>query len=116
MPERELEEPFVTTKNKRVFVSTQYETGNDGSFRFSIPPRSYEAWALLCWDRTFFLSDFVIPQKYYSQSFAQAKKSLKKDEKIPVTIRKDGERFLLSIHGSDPVDVTELRSNYEPLM
>jgi hypothetical protein len=30
-------------------------------------------------------------------------------------LRKDGERFLLSIHGSEPVDITELRSNYEPL-
>jgi hypothetical protein len=40
---------------------------------------------------------------------------LKKDEKIPVSIRSDGDRFLLSIHGSEPVDIAELRSNYEPL-
>jgi len=40
---------------------------------------------------------------------------LKKDEKIPVVLRRDGDRFLLSIHGSDPVDVTEMRGNYEPL-
>jgi hypothetical protein len=32
-----------------------------------------------------------------------------------VKVRQEGDRFLLSIHGSEPVDITELRSNYEPL-
>jgi len=40
---------------------------------------------------------------------------LKKDEKIPVTVRKDGSQFLLSIHGSEPIDITELQGNYDPL-
>jgi hypothetical protein len=40
---------------------------------------------------------------------------LKKDEKIPVTVSKTGDRFLLSIHGSEPADITSLQSNYEPL-
>jgi hypothetical protein len=57
----------------------------------------------------------VIPQKYYAQIFAQARKSLKKDEKIPVTICAEGERFVLGIQGGEPVDITDLQSNYDPL-
>ena len=72
-------------------------------------------WVLLCRDDKNWLKDFILPQKYFSQPFAQAKKSLKKDEKIPVLLRKNGERFLLSIHGSEPFDITELHSNYGPL-
>jgi len=58
----------------------------------------------------------VIPQKYYSQAFAHAKKSSKKDDKISVRIMRDeGNRFFLSIAGSNFTNVTELLSNYEPL-
>ena len=114
--DRELEEPFLTAKKKRVFVTTAKDVASPDEWHFDIPARSYEVWALLCWrQKDNWLEDFVIPQKYYSQAFAKAKKSLKKDEKIPVSIHSDGDRFLLSIHGSEPVDIAELRSNYEPL-
>jgi tryptophanyl-tRNA synthetase len=114
--DRELEEPFLSAKKKRVFVTTSRDVASPDEWRFNIPARSYEVWALLCWrQKDNWLEDFVIPQKYYSQAFAKAKKSLKKDEKIPVSIHSDGDRFLLSIHGSAPVDIVELRSNYEPL-
>jgi tryptophanyl-tRNA synthetase len=111
--ERELEEPLLTAKKKRVFVSAAVEA--DEAWEFLIPAKSYEVWTLLGWDRNLWLEDFILPQKVFSQPFAQAKKSLKKDEKIPVTLRRDGERFLLSIHNSEAVDVTDLRSNYTPL-
>jgi tryptophanyl-tRNA synthetase len=114
--ERELEEPFLTAKKKRIFVTTTRDEAKAEEWRFQIPQKSYEVWALLCWwKQGFWLHDFVVPQKYYAQSFAQAKKSLKKDEKIPVTVQKLGDRFLFSIHGSEPVDITELESNYAPL-
>jgi hypothetical protein len=111
--ERELEEPLITAKKKRVFVTAAVEA--EDAWSFLIPAKSYEVWTLLGWDRNLWLEDFILPQKVFSQPFAQAKKSLKKDEKIPVTLRRDGDRFLLCIHGSEPVDVTELRSNYAPL-
>jgi tryptophanyl-tRNA synthetase len=124
--ERELEEPALTSKGKRVLIdsdcivadATNSTVLTNPEWNFSIPPKSFEVWALLVgtnWEGDLYLDDFILPQKVFSQSFAQAKKSLKKDEKIPISLRKDGERFLLSIHGSEPVDITELRSNYEPL-
>jgi len=114
--DRELEEPFLSAKKKRVFVVSACDQEQAESWRFEIPQKSYEVWTLLGWrQQGFWLHDFVVPQKYYAQAFAQAKKSLKKDEKIPVTVRKTGDRFLFSIHGSEPVDITELESNYAPL-
>jgi len=119
--EREIEEPVITPKGKRVFIDSSCidPVGSlSPVWHFAIPQKSFEVWVLLNLDMNRQLlkgNGYVIPQKIFSQPFAQAKKSLKKDEKIPVSLRKDGERFLLSIHGSEPVDVTELRGNYEPL-
>jgi len=111
--ERELEEPLLSVKKKRVLATAAQEQA--GEWRFLIPAKSYEVWALLSLNEQSWLDDFILPQKIFSQPFAMAKKSLKKDETIPVSLRKDGERFLLSIHGSEPIDVTQLRGNYEPL-
>jgi tryptophanyl-tRNA synthetase len=114
--DRELEEPFITSKKKRVFVTASRDEAVPGRWAFEIPAKSYEVWTLLCWSKADdWLHDFPIPQKYYAQAFAQARKSLKKDGKIPLTVQKDGDRFLLSIHGSEPVDIAELQSNYGPL-
>jgi len=115
-PERELEEPFLTARKKRVFVAASRDEQTGGSWEFEIPAKSYEVWTLLAWQKeSYRLHDFILPQKVFSLPFSKAKKSLKKDEKIPVTVRKEGDRFLLSIHGSESVDITELLSNYEPL-
>jgi len=119
--ERELEEPAITPKGKRVFIDSScidFVESPNPVWHFAIPQKSFEVWALLNIEmnrQSLKGNGYVIPQKIFSQPFAKAKKSLKKDEKIPVSLRKDGERFLLSIHGSEPVDITELRSNYEPL-
>jgi len=106
---------WLTSKKKRVLVTAGISDLVDKLWSFEVPQKSYEVWVLLCRDGKNRLEDFVLPQKFFSQPYAKAKKSLKKDEKIPVSLRKDGEHFLLSIHGSEPVDVTELRGNYEPL-
>jgi hypothetical protein len=114
--ERELEEPLLSAKKKRILTAISKDDRKSEEWNFAVAAKSYEVWVLLCFRKDdAWLQDFVVPQKYYSQAFAQAKKSLKKDEKIPVTVRKDGDRFLLSIHGSAPVDITDLESNYEPL-
>ena len=125
--ERELEEPLLTVKMKRVLVAAAGEEA-DG-FHFRIPPKSYEVWTLLCLSRNHWLDDIVIPQKFYSQPFAQAKKKAK-DEPIHLRVWKHGDKWNLEFPGlldraeargaiaaqaNDPIDVTCLLSNYDPL-
>jgi hypothetical protein len=116
-PERELEEPFLSAKKKRVFVIASRDSEQANEWRFEIPARSYEVWTLLCWhNRNEHLDDFVIPQKYFSQAFAAAKKLVAKDGKIPVNITRDeGNQFFLSVAGSNSTAVDELLGNYDPL-
>jgi tryptophanyl-tRNA synthetase len=115
--DRELEEPFLTAKKKRVFVTASRDVDQSDKWDFEIPARSYEVWTLLCWrgeDKK--LHDFPIPQKVFSSDFAIAKRSLKKNEKIPVSVlRTDGNRFLLSIAGKSGTDITTFLGNYEAL-
>jgi len=116
MPERELEEPFLTPSKKRVFITAQSFTGDDGTFTFRVPSRSYEAWVLLCWERnTFILQDYVIPQKYYSTQFAQAKNAQGKVQTVSVTLRQEGHRRIMDFGTARSVDVTDLLGNYDPL-
>jgi tryptophanyl-tRNA synthetase len=115
--ERELEEPYLTAKKKRVFVSTSRDVKQEGKWEFEIPARSYEVWTLLCWrnsDRR--LRDFVFPQKVFLSDFSLARKSTKKEEKIPVSLlRTEGNHFFLSIAGRTGRDVTIFERDYEPL-
>jgi tryptophanyl-tRNA synthetase len=115
--DRELEEPFLTAKRKRVFVTTSRDVDQSDKWEFEVPARSYEVWTMLCWrseDKK--LYDFPVPQKVFSSDFSMARKSLKKNEKIPVSVlRTEGDRFLLSIAGKTGTDITTFRSNYEAL-
>jgi tryptophanyl-tRNA synthetase len=115
--ERESEEPFLTAKKKRVFVSTSREVAQADKWIFEIPSKSYEIWVLLCWgshDKT--LYDFAIPQKVFSFDFSLAKKSLEKGAKIPASIqRKEGNRFFLSIAGKTETDITAFKEAYDSL-
>ena len=116
--ERELEEPYLTRKKKRVLVVGSVENSNAWSFQ--IPAKSYEVWTLLCWNRNYRLKAFLIPQSVFSQEFALAKKSLKKTEKISVTVKADTKdnhfflRFDSNLAGEEQ-DITALLGNYEPL-
>lgn len=125
--DRELEEPFLSAKKKRVFVTTAREEGDGWHFR--IPPKSYEVWTLLCWHGSYWLDDFVIPQKFYAQPFAEAKKK-SKDMPIHLRVWKHGEKWnmefvdllareaigkRISVQAMEPIDITELRGNYDPL-
>jgi hypothetical protein len=115
-PEREFEEPFLSQKKKRVFVTTSRDIEKSNEWRFEIPAKSYEVWVFLCWhNKSYWLDDFVVPQKYYAQTFAAAKKLVAKEGKIPVTVTRDkGNQFFLSVAGSSFTAVDELRGNYEP--
>ena len=114
--ERELEEPFLTAKNKRVFVTAAVDSQSASSWEFEIPVKSYEVWTLLGWQQAEGqLRDFIVPQKFFSQPFAKAKKAAGKDGKVAVRVAKDGANWQMTIAGSEPVDVTQLAGNYEPL-
>ncbi len=115
--DRELEEPFLTPRRKRVFVTTSRDTDMEDKWIFEIPSRSYEVWTLLCWrNENRWLYDFVVPQKFFAQQFALAKRSLKRDERIQVTVtRAEGNHFHLGIAGQTSRNIDELNSNYEPL-
>jgi len=136
--ERELEEPFLTSKKKRVLVMVAKREGNGWHFR--IPAKTYEVWTLICVDLDGNrLNDFVIPQKYYSPKFSQATKR-STDGLIHVRLSNYHDKWnlefvdLLAIGlnfvQSDPIDITDLQSkdqtpdlieisnllrNYEPL-
>jgi tryptophanyl-tRNA synthetase len=125
--ERELEEPFLTSKKKRVLVATSTEEPSGWHFR--IPARSYEVWVLLCWHSDYHLDAFAIPQKYFSQEFAQAKKR-SNQETIHVRVWKFSDKWTLefvdliaaessgqamSVPARDPIEITDLLGNYDPL-
>jgi tryptophanyl-tRNA synthetase len=114
---RELEEPFITSKKKRVFVTTSRDVTRSNVWEFAVPPKSYEIWALLCWgaeDRI--LHDFVVPQSIFSADFSQARKTAGKDEKIPVSVlRTDENRYFLSMAGKSEREITLLEGSYQPL-
>ena len=127
--DRELEEPLITAKKKRVLVAIETAYQEPSGWHFRIPPRTYEVWVLLCWERSYWLNDFIIPQKYYAQAFAQAKKAAKSDD-IHVHVWKFGERWNLEfvnlherrevggavwVQSNDPMDITDLLGNYDPL-
>ena len=66
--DREMEEPWITAKKKRVFVSASRDNVKSNEWHFEIPARSYEVWVLLCWRKEgYWLDDFVIPQGVFSQ-------------------------------------------------
>ncbi len=125
--ERELEEPFLSAKKKRVLVTTARE--EEDGWHFRIPSKSYEVWTLLCWHGSFWLDDFVVPQKFYAQPFARARK-LAKDKPIHLRVWKQGEDWKMEFadlpaseaagdavaaQALGPIDITELCSSYDPL-
>jgi tryptophanyl-tRNA synthetase len=125
--DRELEEPFLSAKKKRVFVTSASQEASGWLFR--IPPKSYEVWTLLCWHGNYWLDDFVIPQKFFALLFARAKKQAK-DKPIHLRVWKTGEKWNMEfvdlnmreaignsivVQAMEPIDITELRGNYEPL-
>ena len=116
--EREVEEPFLTAKKKRVFVTTSREVEGGSKWQFEIPTKTYEIWVLLCWYKDFHVVAFVVPQKVFAQNFARIKKSLKKEDKISVTVSVDPRNKRSFLRFSDLVetqDITDLQNNYDPL-
>ena len=128
--ERELEEPFLTFKKKRILVMAA--TPDSAGWHFRVPSKTYEVWALICLERDGNrLIDLIIPQHVYAEYFAKAKRSLPKGENIHVVVEKrtTGWRLLFPdlnraqaagdamavSHPFEPVDIDVFLGNYAPL-
>jgi tryptophanyl-tRNA synthetase len=132
--ERELEEPYLTSRKKRVLVTATVETAVEqpDGWHFQIPARSYEVWTLICWKRPEDdLYDFVLPQSIYAQHFAKARKLVGKNATIHLRVRRYGEKWQLQfvdlnrteqINGANVIpeiefiDITQYLRNYQPLL
>ena len=127
---RELEEPLLTAKKKRVLVAAA--TADPGGWHFSIPAKSYEVWTLICVERAAQkLHDFVLPQAVYAQFFSAVKKTLPKGDPIHVVVeqRTSGWKLLFPDLNRateaanamvvnqpfEPVEIDSYLGNYDPL-
>ena len=129
--EKELEEPFITNRKKRVGPLLLAEGEYPDGWHFRLPTKSYEVWVLLCWEKKkYLLHDLILPQKVYSQAFAQAKAMVKQGDTIHVIVRQRLEKWSLHfpnlqlgqpvgdaivVQSDDGLDVTEFLHNYQPL-
>jgi tryptophanyl-tRNA synthetase len=74
---RELAEPFLTAKGKRVFIggpNDNISTPLQGMWSFLVSTKTYEVWVLLRGGANDELLDFVLPQKIFAQPLADWKK------------------------------------------
>jgi tryptophanyl-tRNA synthetase len=127
--DRELEEPLLTQKKKRVLVIAAVSDPDGWNFR--VPPKSYEVWTLICLERdSQRLADFVIPQNVYAASFARVKKLLPKGESIHVLVERRTDGWKLSFPdanrtqaggvatvapAAEPAAIDGYLANYDPI-
>jgi tryptophanyl-tRNA synthetase len=127
---RELEEPLLTARKKRVLVAAA--TPDPGGWHFRIPAKSYEVWTLICLERsTARLNDFVLPQAVYAQYFSSAKKTLPKGVPIHVIVEQrasgwelvfpdlnratEAGNAMVVTQPFKPVEIDSYLGNYDPL-
>ena len=117
--QRELEEPLLTSRNKRILAAVPVHLSlSEQQWTFNIPLRSYELWVLLIWNPdSKFIEDFIVPQKYFSKALAALKKNAAEYSLgYPVTMNSINGRYTMQIGPEgEPFDITELRRNYKPL-
>ena len=104
---------YTTRGGKRVYVTTAREEP-DGEWSFDAKPKSYEVIVLLCWSKTFELSDYVVPQSVYVKPWTVLKKSHGKTE-IHFTVKSEEERTLLYLPGAEAIDITAYRGQYKAM-
>jgi tryptophanyl-tRNA synthetase len=102
---------WITQNGQRVYVAAATQSGEDEVWVFSVKPKSYETLILLCWEKNFFLRDFVVSQKLFLAQWVAAKKRAGK-ENIVFSVAREGERYLLHLPDSLGIDITETEANY----
>ena len=103
----------VAGKAKRVLVLAAREEP-DGWWELRSRVRTYEVMVLLCWDKDYKLRDFVVPQLFFVTPWTKQKKMYKKDEMV-FSVKQVGNAFFLVLPGSEPIDITSCRGQYQPL-
>ncbi|HEY0161871.1 MAG TPA: hypothetical protein VGB69_04270, partial [Edaphobacter sp.] len=102
---------WITRNNQRMYVAVATESGAGKTWTFSVKPKSYEMLVLLCWDKSFVLRDFVVPQKLFLAQWVAAKKRAGKENIVFSVSREEG-RFLLNLPESAGIDITDTEANY----
>jgi tryptophanyl-tRNA synthetase len=103
---------FVTRGGKRVLVVAAREEPK-GSWEFRAKVKTCEVMVLLCWDSTYQLHDFVVPQAAFVAAWTALKKMYKKDELVFHVTLEDG-AYNLVLPGQT-IDVTACRGQYKPM-
>jgi tryptophanyl-tRNA synthetase len=103
---------WITQNSQRIFVTAATQNDNDEAWEFSVKPKSYEILVLLCWDSSYSLHDFVVPQKLYLGPWVTAKKRAGK-ENIKFSVVRENGRYLLFLPDFDGIDITETEENYK---
>jgi tryptophanyl-tRNA synthetase len=110
---RDSERVFITPHKKRVYVTTSRER-EAGVWDFYAKPKSYEVLAILCWDKSFKLYDFIVPQKVYVDDWSRLKKVANKED-IHFQVERNGDAFTFQLDGAEKVDISNFQSKYETL-
>jgi len=107
---------MLTQNQRRVFLAASTQQPGEACWSFSVKPKSYEIIVLLCWNATFHLHDFVIPQKLYVAPWTTAKKAAGKGSLDFKVALEDG-RYTLHLPLADPsgIDITETEAGYKIL-
>ena len=119
--ERELEEPFLTQKKKRVWVGAPTNMhGDHRQWSFLVPLKSYEVWVLLLYEDGSHLNDVIVPQKYFASVVAEVKQEFpawkQTHQAIEVLVIREGEKTKMKVGERGQMqNVTELLRNYSPL-
>jgi hypothetical protein len=101
---------FVTSRNKRVLAATSRQD-DDGLYRFNVSNKSYEALALLAWDRTYTLRGFIVPQKEYRDAW----KVIEKKMSFQISLVPHGDKYYLRLPHHTEVDVTRYEGDFTAL-
>jgi tryptophanyl-tRNA synthetase len=103
---------FITQKKKRVYVTTSREN-NAEEWGFESKLKTYEVMALLCWDHSFRIHDFIVPQTVYQSAWNDLKKKSPKDMEIVFWVKRSGDQFYLELPNAKPVEITAYRGDYK---
>ncbi|MBS1821510.1 MAG: tryptophan--tRNA ligase [Acidobacteria bacterium] len=105
---------WITQNGQRIFVAAATQNGNDEAWKFSVKPKSYEILVLLCWDKSYFLHDFVVPQKLYLGQWVTAKKRAGKAN-VDFSVARENGRYFLHLPFFPGIDITDTEADYQPI-
>jgi len=103
---------FLTRGGKRVLVVAAREDPQE-RWTFHSKVKTCEVMVLLCWDSTFQLQDFVVPQAVFVAPWTKQKKMYKKEEMV-FRVDFENDQYWLVLP-DQRIDITTYRGQYKPL-